>query len=420
MKNNFISILLQLACFLLISNNAYSSDDLNDSSLQDASNTALLNEYSPCSDQYEINDSEANYITSSLLLSGDAFFSKGDMIISSTNAKAIVDSFDLPSNTLIYYQTAKTGFKSFSLGEKLVGKGVNVSTVEKFILDFGVPCSDLVVSIEENPEQMMFIFADSDEAVKAELAAQEMMAEIRIEMLRQAALDAFQQKLADDKAAAAKSTAAYQSKRANDARIAALMADLSLEQELAAFEAKLAAELASQEMMAEIEAEMARQASLDAFQAKLAADKAAAAASTAAYLDSLLDAEFAALEAQLEAERLAQEMMAEIVRETALADFLQKLADEKAAAAASTAAYQASLADDEVIGVIEEVVVTEAAHEACKAALNLSESNVALFKTALADGTLFNKGPQSSTGTEFTANRWDEYANCVSNYVNPF
>ena len=420
MKNNFISIFLQLVCLLLISNNAYSNDDLNSSSLQEASDNPLLNEYSSCSDQYEINDSEANYITSSLLLSGEAFFSKGDIIISSTNVKAIVDSFDLASNTLIYYQTAKTGFRSFSKGEKLVGNGVNVSTVEKFVLDFEVPCSDLVVSIEENPEQMMFIFADSDEAVEAEFAAQEMMAEIKIEMVRQAALDAFQAKLAADKAAAAKSTAAYQSKRANDARIAALMAELTTEQELDAFEAKLAAELASQEMMAEIEAEMARQAALDAFQAKLAADKAAAAASTAAYQDSLLDAEFSALEAQLEAERLAQEMMSEIEREMALADFLQKLADEKAAAAASTAAYQASLAGDEVIGVIEEVVVTEAAHEACKAALNLSESNVALFKSGLADGTLFNIGPQVSSGTEFTANRWDEYANCVNNYVNPF
>ena len=226
MKSNYVKILIRLVCLLLISHNGYSNDDLKDSQLQ----KVPLNEYSPCSDQYEINDSEANYITSSLLLSGDAFFSKGDMIISSTNAKAIVDSFDLTSNILIYYQTAKTGFKSFSLGEKLVGKGVNVSTVERFIIDFGVPCSDLIVSIEENPEQMIFIFADSDEAVKAELAAQEMMAEIRIEMLRQASLDAFRQKLALNKAAAAKSTAAYQSKRANDARIAALMADLSLEQ----------------------------------------------------------------------------------------------------------------------------------------------------------------------------------------------
>jgi colicin import membrane protein len=256
--------------------------------------------------------------------------------------------------------------------------------------------------------------------VSAESAAQEMMAEIETDMLRQDALDAFQQKLKDEKAAAAKSTAAYQSKRANDARIAALMDQLNTEKELANFEAQLEAELASQEMMAEIETDMARQAALDAFQQKIANEKAAAAKSTAAYQDSLLDAEFAALEAQIKSEADAAEMMAEIEREMALADFLQKLADEKAAAAASTAAYQASLADEEVIGVIEEVVVTEAAHEACKYALNLSESNVALFKSALADGSLFSVGPQSSNGTEFGASRWDEYANCVSNYVNPF
>jgi len=352
MKNNFISIFLQLVCLLLISNNAYSNDDLKSSSLQEASDNPLLNEYSSCSDQYEINDSEANYITSSLLLSGEAFFSKGDIIISSTNVKAIVDSFDLASNTLIYYQTAKTGFRSFSKGEKLVGNGVNVSTVEKFVLDFEVPCSDLVVSIEENPEQMMFIFADSDEAVEAEFAAQEMMAEIKIEMVRQAALDAFQAKLAADKAAAAKSTAAYQSKRANDARIAALMAELTTEQELAAFEAQLEAELAAQEMMAEIEAEMARQVALEAFQQKLLDEKAAAAASTAAYLDKLLSQELAAFEAQLEAEFAAQEMMAEIkiemARQVALEAFQQKLLDEKAAAAASTAAYLDKLLSQEL------------------------------------------------------------------------
>ena len=39
-------------------------------------------------------------------------------------------------------------------------------------------------------------------------------------MARQAALEALQQKLADDKAAAAKSNAAYQSKLANDAQVA--------------------------------------------------------------------------------------------------------------------------------------------------------------------------------------------------------
>ena len=249
MKNNFVSTLIQLSCLLLISTNTYSGSDIN---VQDSLDIALIDEYSSCTDLYEVNDSEPNNVTSTLLLSGEAIFAKGDMIISSTNTRAIVDSYDPISNKLTYYQTAETGFKSFSLNEKLVGTGIDVSSIEEFIIDFGVPCSDLIVSIEESPEQMMFVFADSEEAIIAKLASQEMMAEIQAEMARQAALDAFQAKLAADKAAAAKSTAAYQSKVANDAKVDALMAELSLEKELAAFEAQLAAELASQEMMAEI------------------------------------------------------------------------------------------------------------------------------------------------------------------------
>jgi colicin import membrane protein len=473
MKNNLISILIKLVSFLLLSFNVHSSDDINDSVMQGVSDIMLMDEFSSCTDQYEINDLESNNITSSLLLSGNAFFAQGDMIIGSTNARAIVDSYDPSTNKLIYYQTAKTGFKSFSLGEKLVSKGEIVSIIKEFILDFGVPCSDLVVSIEESPEQMIFVFADSDEAIKAELAAQEMMAEIEAEMARQAALDAFQAKLAADKAAAAKSTAAYQSKRANDARIAALMDQLNTEKELAAFEAQLKAELAAQEMMAEIEAEMARQAALDAFQAKLAADKAAAAASTAAYQAKLarderlkdkraelkLEKELAAFEAQLEAELAAQEMMAEIeaemARQAALDAFQAKLADEKAAAAASTAAYQSKLdydmrvtkimddlivqldelgiiddykstikdelineateklEDEKFIGTISGEIVTAAIHDFCKVNLGLSDSNIVLFKKALEGGYLGNVGPQVTDGTEFSSNRWDDYIECV-------
>ena len=211
------------------------------------------------------------------------------------------------------------------------------------------------------------------------------------------------------------------------AELEAALAEQQIEDELAAFEAKLEADLAAQEMMAEIEAEMARAAALKAFQDKLAADKAAAAAATAAYRDALLEAELAAFEAKLEAELAAQEMMAEIeeemARAAALKAFQDKLAADKAAAAAATAAYRASL-EDEVIGelVVEDevIVVTEAAHEACKHALGLTDANIALFESALADGTLFNKGPQSANGTEFGASRWDAYANCVTNYVNPF
>ena len=321
--------------------------------LQEELDMVLMEEFNPCFDQLEGDINDDSNITSVIKLSGLGAFNQGDEIMSSSNVKAIVDSYDPKTNQLTYYQTAKTGFRSFSIGEKLVGKGSDVLTIEELVLDFVVPCSDLIVSIEEDPEQMIFIFADSEAAIKAKLAAAEMMAEIEAEMARAAALKAFQDKLAADKAAAAAATAAYR--------------DALLEAELAAFEAKLEAELAAQEMMAEIEEEMARAAALKAFQDKLAADKAAAAAATAAYRASLED-----------------EVVGELVVE------------------------------DEVI------VVTEAAHEACKHALGLTDANIALFESALADGTLFNKGPQSANGTEFGASRWDAYANCVSNYVNPF
>jgi len=45
--------------------------------------------------------------------------------------------------------------------------------------------------------------------------------------------------------------------------------------------------------------------------------------------------------------------------------------------------------------------------------LNLSDSNIALFKKALAGGYLGNVGPQVKYGTEFIANRWDKYITCV-------
>ena len=415
-----------LCLILFFSSVGFAGGD-DTSVLQEELDMVLMEEFNPCFDQLEGDINDDSNITSVIKLSGLGAFNQGDEIMSSSNVKAIVDSYDPKTNQLTYYQTAKTGFKSFSIGEKLVGKSSDVLTIEELVLDFVVPCSDLIVSIEEDPEQMIFIFADSEAAIKAKLAAAEMMAEIEAEMARAAALKAFQDKLAADKAAAAKSTAAYQSKLARDAEMAARMEELAIEQELAIFEAKLAAEQAAADMMAEIEAEMARAAALKAFQDKLAADKAAAAAATAAYRDALLEAELAAFEAQVAAEEAAAEMMAEIeeemARAAALKAFQDKLAADKAAAAAATAAYRASL-EEEVVGelVVEDevIVVTEAAHEACKHALGLTDANIALFESALADGTLFNKGPQSANGTEFGASRWDAYANCVSNYVNPF
>ena len=395
---NFFSILFLV--FYFSSAGYAGGDDI--SVLQEELDMVLMAEYNPCFDQLESDINDNNNITSVIKLSGVGSFNQGDEIISSSNVKAIVESYDPVTNQLTYYQTATTGFRSFLIGDKLVGKGSDVLMIEEFVLDFVVPCSDLIVSIEEDPEQMIFVFAESEAALKAKLAAQETMAEIEAEMARDAALKAFQDKLAADKAAAAKANAAYQSKLARDAEMAARMEELAIEKELAAFEAQLEAELAAQEMMAEIEAEMA-----------------------AALAEQKIADEIAAFEAQLEAELAAQEMMAEIkaemAKQAALEAFQQKLADEKAAAAAAQAAYKAS---QEVVGelVVEEevIVVTEEAHEACKHALGLTEANIALFESALADGTLFNIGPKSSSGTEFGATRWDAYANCVTNYFNPF
>ena len=353
--------------------------------LQEELDMVLMEEFNPCFDQLEGDINDDSNITSVIKLSGLGAFNQGDEIMSSSNVKAIVDSYDPKTNQLTYYQTAKTGFRSFSIGEKLVGKGSDVLMIEEFVLDFVVPCSDLIVSIEEDPEQMIFIFADSEAAIKAKLAAAEMMAEIEEEMARAAALKAFQDKLAADKAAAAAATAAYR--------------DALLEAELAAFEAKLEAELAAQEMMAEIEEELARQAALDAFLKKLEEEKAAAASSTAAY------------QAKLAYDKRVTKIMEDLLVE--LEDF--NLSGEYKSSISDELIKEATikLEEETFVGAISGEIVTEAIHDFCKVNLGLSESNIELFKKALAGGYLGNVGPQSFYGTEFTANRWQKYIDCV-------
>jgi len=125
--------------------------------------------------------------------------------------------------------------------------------------------------------------------LEVERLAQEMIAEIEEEIVRQATLDAFQEKLAADKAIAPAATAAYQ--------------DSLLDAGFTILKAQLEAERLAQEMMAEIEEEIVRQATLDALQEKLAAVQATAAAAAIAHQDSLI-----ALEALHGEERLAQEI----------------------------------------------------------------------------------------------------------------
>ena len=236
--NKILSSFLISFFLILISTSSFSGGD-DISVLQEELDMILMED--PCFNQLESDIDDEGNITSVMLIKGDGSFTQGDEIMSSSNVKAIVEFYDSDKNHLTYYQTAETGFRSFSIGDKLVGKGSSVVTIEEFVMDFVVPCSDLVVSIEENPEQMIFVFAESEAAIQAKLAAKEMMAEILEEMERQAALEAFLQKLEDEKAAAAASTAAYQSKLARDAAIAARIEQLAIEQVLALSEAQLEA-----------------------------------------------------------------------------------------------------------------------------------------------------------------------------------
>jgi len=401
MKDTLFKQLVKLLCLLLLTSNVFSGGNESDSLLMETLDEVLTEEYKPCSDQSDLNSLEVNTISSLMIVSEGSIFIKGEVITSSNGAQAIVDYYDVETQKLTYHQDASTGFETFLLNETIISSSSELATVKEFIIDLSIPCSELIVSIEEEPQQMIFTPKESAEEAKAAAAAAaaEMMAEIEEELARQAALEAFQKKLAEEKAAAAASTAAYQSKLAYDAMVEELMEALAIEQEIAAFEAKLAADMAAAEMMAEIEEELANQAALAKFLANLAEERAAAAASTAAY------------QAKVAYDTRVANIMEDLVKQLEEViepdDYKSHLVEELIAQAT------AKLEEEKFIGAISGEIVTVAIHEFCKNTLNLSDSNIALFKKALAGGYLGNVGPQVKYGTEFTANRWDKYITCV-------
>ena len=116
--NKISSSFLITFIFLLISTFSYSGGD-EISVLQEELDMVLMKD--PCFDQLESDIDEESNLTSVMLVKGEGKFSKGDEIMSSSNVKAIVESYDSEMNQITYYQTANTGFKSFSIGDKLVG-----------------------------------------------------------------------------------------------------------------------------------------------------------------------------------------------------------------------------------------------------------------------------------------------------------
>jgi hypothetical protein len=373
-------------------------------------------------------------------MSSDINLVKGEVIKSSGGSQAIVDSYDSKTKTLSYQQTADTGFMLLSVGEVITDSDSESTIIIDIPKETIVPCFELIVSIDEDARERLYISVESlndvlaslqvrldkqrDKAafslallqekltqeeidafeaqLEAELAAQEMMAEIIAEEALAKRLAEFQARLEAEKAAAAASTAAYRSQVEYEKKVAQLMDQLALEKEIALFEAQLEAELAAQEMMAEIVAEEVLAKRLAEFQARIEAEKAAAAASTAAYQSKL------AYEAKVN--KIMEDLARELELAKELDEFESQLAEELVAQAT------AELEEEKVVGAIFGEIVTVAGHESCKQTLNLSDHNVELFKRSLAGDYLYNVGPLNKFGTEFSASRWEKYIGCIGSY----
>ena len=124
--NKFFNSFLLSILIAFISTPSYSEGD-DISVLQEELDMVLMND--PCFDQLQSDIDEDSNLTSVIRLKGEGSFSQGDEIMSSSNVKAIVESYDPEKKLLTYYQTAKTGFRSFSIGDKLVGRHSSVFTI---------------------------------------------------------------------------------------------------------------------------------------------------------------------------------------------------------------------------------------------------------------------------------------------------
>ena len=62
------------------------------------------------------------------------------------------------------------------------------------------------------------------------------------------------------------------------------------------------------------------------------------------------------------------------------------------------------------------VMVTKAAHIACKDRLGLSDDNIARFMDALSANSVYNTGPIDAMGTLFSPNRWADYYTCIEEF----
>ncbi|MGE4570903.1 MAG: hypothetical protein AAEF72_06175, partial [Gammaproteobacteria bacterium] len=139
--------LIKFLCILLLATNVVAGGDDRDSGPVESLDEVVV--FDPCTD-----DSDADTVYTSLILSSDSGFVGGQIISAESGTQAIVASYDDETHTLIYFQTAETGYGSFAEDDVITGALSGAGTVEEVVVEAAMPCGEQMVSIDEEALEM--------------------------------------------------------------------------------------------------------------------------------------------------------------------------------------------------------------------------------------------------------------------------
>jgi len=139
--------LIKFLCVLLLATNVVAGGDDRDSGPVESLDEVVV--FDPCTD-----DSGTDTMYTSLVLSSDSGFVGGEIISAESGTQAIVASYDDETHTLIYFQTAETGYGSFAEDDVITGAFSGVGTITEVVVEAAMPCGEQMVSIDEEALEM--------------------------------------------------------------------------------------------------------------------------------------------------------------------------------------------------------------------------------------------------------------------------
>ena len=139
--------LIKFLCVLLLAGNVVAGGDDRDSGPVESLDEVVA--FDPCTDE-----GGADTMYTSLILSSDSGFAGGEIISAESGTQAIVASYDDETHTLIYFQTAETGFGSFAEDDVITGALSGVGTIMEVVVEAAIPCGEQMVSIDEEALEM--------------------------------------------------------------------------------------------------------------------------------------------------------------------------------------------------------------------------------------------------------------------------